>query len=984
MEKVSKKSQAALEFLTTYGWAFLVILIMIGTLAYFGILSPSTLLPDRCNLGSDIGCVNYFIADNGVNLKLKNNVGEPIIISDISVSTEKTPLSCNSAAVGTGWKSGELKDISVVCDFTNAGITAGQKGKLNLKISYYPSKSGSSYARDVSGDLYSTVQSSTVSGGGAAAGCTLTALPSSGSAPLSGTLSWTASNSPTLCTASGGWSGSKPVIGGSEPYVDISSTTTYDLDCTNSFGAVRCSATVTIIGAGGDITPPIVTIMAPASGPLPPGTVTVTADASDNVAVASVQFLVDGSPIGTDNTPSPDYSVNWDTTTASNGNHDLSAIATDTSSNQATSPPITVTVSNAVSFDFSLSNSGGITATQASSGSNTITATLVSGTTQAVTFSASGLPAGATALFNPTSCSPTCTPTTTLTIQTAASTPTGVYTITVTGTAGSLPPRTTNFLLTVLPSGLVGNWKFDEGSGTSAADSSGNGNTGTLLPNGIGPTWTTGKINGALNFDGVDDQVTTSNLFNNPQVFTISVWFKTTSASGKKIVGFENLQTGTNSGSWDRHIYMGTDGRIKFGWYSGALNIVSSTNTLNDGQWHHAVGTHDASNVGKLYIDGVLQGTLTNPAEVYNGYWRIGGYKLEFWTSGSDGYFTGEIDEARIYNVALSAQEVSDLFNSAGPSFDFSLSNTGDKLVTQGSFVTNDITATLVSGTTQAVTFSASGLPAGATALFNPTSCSPTCTPTTTLTIQTAASTPTGVYTITVTGTAGSLPPRTTNFLLTVLPSGLVGNWKFDEGSGNAASDPSGNGNIGTLSPSGSGPTWTTGKVGGALRFDGSNDYVNVPDTGASSLDVTTVTIAAWINPSNYDVINDRGIIVNKEDTWEIGLEDLTGKLQGAASPPSCWRWAGTLVIPLNAWTHVAVVFDGTDELHYVNGNLIESFSCPGSLAINNEDLRIAARGGDAPVSSFFNGAIDDVRIYNRALTLSEVQTLYNGGAGQP
>src|SRR5207253_1838574 len=103
-------------------------------------------------------------------------------------------------------------------------------------------------------------------------------------------------------------------------------------------------------------------------------------------------------------------------------------------------------------------------------------------------------------------------------------------------------------------------------------------------------------------------------------------------------------------------------------------------------------------------------------------------------------------------------------FNSTS-SFDFSVSNGGNKAVVQGQSVTNTITATLVSGTTQAVTFSASGLPTGTTASFSPGSCNPTCS--TTLTLTTSTSTPTGSSTITVTGTAGSLS-RTTSFTLTL------------------------------------------------------------------------------------------------------------------------------------------------------------------------------------------------------------------------
>ncbi|MCJ7816955.1 MAG: Ig-like domain-containing protein, partial [Candidatus Aenigmarchaeota archaeon] len=217
---------------------------------------------------------------------------------------------------------------------------------------------------------------------------------------------------------------------------------------------------------------------------------------------------------------------------------------------------------------------------------------------------------------------------------------------------------------------LVSHWKFDETSGTTASDSSGNGNTGTLQNS---PTRIAGKIGtGALSLDGADDYVSTTSLFYNPQDFSISVWFRTSSASGRKIVGLESGQTGTASTNYDRHIYMGTDGRIHFGWYSGVINLVNSTSTLNDNNWHHAVGIHSGS-TGSLYIDGVLNGSGSNAAENFNGYWRMGGYMLGSWPLGSNGYFPGSIDDVRIYNYALSSQEILSLYQAGAdttpPSF---------------------------------------------------------------------------------------------------------------------------------------------------------------------------------------------------------------------------------------------------------------------------------------------------------------------------
>jgi hypothetical protein len=97
----------------------------------------------------------------------------------------------------------------------------------------------------------------------------------------------------------------------------------------------------------GDTTPPTITITAPANNATVSGTVSVTANASDNVGVAGVQFKLDGANLGPEDTTAP-YAVGWDTTTAPDGSHVLTAVARDAAGNQTTSSPVTVTVSNAV------------------------------------------------------------------------------------------------------------------------------------------------------------------------------------------------------------------------------------------------------------------------------------------------------------------------------------------------------------------------------------------------------------------------------------------------------------------------------------------------------------------------------------------------------------------------------------------------------------------------------------------------------------
>lgn len=155
---MQNKAQAALEFLTTYGWAFLVILIMIGTLAYFGILNPSKILPNRCNFGAEFQCLDYQIASSGFKMRLKNNVGEAIDISSISLGTESaTAYTCTTPPANpTAWKSGEVKDLAWT-GCSGGGVIAGEKGKVLVTLRYYSVASGSGYTKEVKGEVFSTV-----------------------------------------------------------------------------------------------------------------------------------------------------------------------------------------------------------------------------------------------------------------------------------------------------------------------------------------------------------------------------------------------------------------------------------------------------------------------------------------------------------------------------------------------------------------------------------------------------------------------------------------------------------------------------------------------------------------------------------------------------------------------------------------------------------------------------------------------------------
>ena len=158
----SRSGQAALEFLTTYGWAFLVILIMIGTLAYFGILSPGKILPNRCSIGPEFECQDFQISatDNTFKVKLKNNVGEPVAVQSITLDSETAAkYSCSTTPSNpTAWKTGEILDFTWSgCNTAATGMVAGEKGKVLFRMRYYSVASGSGYAREVNGEVFSGV-----------------------------------------------------------------------------------------------------------------------------------------------------------------------------------------------------------------------------------------------------------------------------------------------------------------------------------------------------------------------------------------------------------------------------------------------------------------------------------------------------------------------------------------------------------------------------------------------------------------------------------------------------------------------------------------------------------------------------------------------------------------------------------------------------------------------------------------------------------
>jgi hypothetical protein len=216
--------------------------------------------------------------------------------------------------------------------------------------------------------------------------------------------------------------------------------------------------------------------------------------------------------------------------------------------------------------------------------------------------------------------------------------------------------------------------RLGEASGTAATDASGNGRTGlyqgTVTLGRAGAI--TGDANTAVLLGGsgttngyVTQQSTTATT--NPTTFSVELWFKTTTTTGGKLIGFGSARTGT-SNQYDRNIYMTNTGTLVFGAWAAKATTISSTARYNNNAWHHVVGTLGSGGMA-LYVDGARVASSTNTiAQNYSGWWRVGGDNLNLWPSRpTSDYFKGTVDEAAVYSTVLSAAQVTQHFNRGRP-----------------------------------------------------------------------------------------------------------------------------------------------------------------------------------------------------------------------------------------------------------------------------------------------------------------------------
>lgn len=445
---------------------------------------------------------------------------------------------------------------------------------------------------------------------------------------------------------------------------------------------------------------------------------------------------------------------------------------------------------------------------------------------------------------------------------------------------------------------------MDEGYGTKAYDQSGNGNAGTASGS---PVWADGKLGKSLDFNGTSDYLSIANEanfdFERTNTFTLSAWiYRKTSNTEDAILGKTE-----NNTTWRGYaLYLQPNGGcngagnncVELDITSAGGNVISVESPLNsvpNNSWTHIVATYNGSSGASgvtLYINGtaqtptVLENSLTSSILNNNNF-----------TLGTDlagetaDYFNGLIDEVRVYNRALTAGEVTRLYNLTKPK------------------------------------------------------------------IKAASDT------------------------------GLVGYWSFEEGMGTKAGDMSGRGNHGIFGV-GLGedpPSWTTGKRGGALQFTASQFDQNNPwiDLGTNFNVSLPFTISAWINPvdsySYPTIISKRDSFVSNNMRFSLQLDSDGGsegqvRFQGNTTSERLFDY----VPALNAWTQITVIAQAGSTNLYVNGVFQQSLSGVTLGTDTTARAGIGRNGETTTNNDAFHGKIDEVRIYNRALSATEVANLYN------
>ncbi|HTY86563.1 MAG TPA: LamG-like jellyroll fold domain-containing protein [Candidatus Acidoferrum sp.] len=510
------------------------------------------------------------------------------------------------------------------------------------------------------------------------------------------------------------------------------------------------------------------------------------------------------------------------------------------------------------------------------------------------------------------------------------------------------------------PTGLVGWWRAEGDTYDFLGLNSG------VLHGGVG--YVTGQVGQAFSLDGASGYVevpgSASLKFTN--AMTAEAWIKLNSTSGTKTV-ITKGQDSDNSDDWLMTIVGGQlNGSIYAGgsWQGGNFST-----TMNSGVWYHVAITYDGS-VLCGYVNGVLDGqrSISGSLRTTDYALRIGAYAPTNGVSNKN-FFAGLIDEASVYNRALSSNEIAAIY-AAGLSGKCAQPLPPKILyqpLSQVATIGHDVTLTVLASGTPVISYQWTW---NGTNMNNATNA--------TLLLTNVQFSQAGNYAVQISNIAGST--NSSNAVLTVSlpplpPSGLVGWWQAESNAWDFLGLNSGT-TIG-------GVTYGAGVTGQAFNLNGTSGYVEVPSS--SSLKFTNaMTAEAWIKLNSTS--GTKTVITKGQDSDAPGdwLMSIVGaQLNGSLYAGGSWQGGNfsTIMSP-GTWYHVAITYDGSWLCGYVNGVLDGQKNVLGSLRTTDYALRI---GAYAPVNgsaykNFFAGLIDEASVYNRALTSNEIATLYSAG----
>ncbi len=342
--------------------------------------------------------------------------------------------------------------------------------------------------------------------------------------------------------------------------------------------------------------------------------------------------------------------------------------------------------------------------------------------------------------------------------------------------------------------------------------------------------------------------------------------------------------------------------------------------------------------------------------------------------SGADS-FTFKASDGRVdSNTAIVSITVNAAANTAPV-----LASIGNKTVNEGSLLQFTVSAADAEGNT--LTYSATGLPAGAT--FTPSTRTFSWTPGNTQ----SGSYPNVHFQVTDTGSLTDFEDITITVNDVPQSAGLKAYWSFNEGTGaTSTTDSTTNGNTGNLLPVASRPVWTTTSISGgqALSFSAGN-YVEAPASNSINIAGNTITLSAWVYTTSFA---DHQTVIAKPAnatshtspyfSYAISiLNDHRIQFYVDTAAGAKVAFSSYTAMSLNAWHHVVGVYNGTNMVVYVDKVAGTPTASTANIVSFNTPVRIGVNGG---YTERMTGIVDEVRIYNSALTLAEITAIYDAG----